>query len=108
MALHHVAARETFHLRSVEDPGANTAAVVKTDRFEVAQLLLRKGDVIAAHAVPGYATIHCVKGCVTLDVGGQVRLSAGDWIYLDRGERHSVLAHEDSSLLVTILFDRRI
>jgi quercetin dioxygenase-like cupin family protein len=108
MALHHVVPGEIFHLRSVEDPRANTAALVKTDGFEVAQLLLRKGDVISAHAVPGYATIHCIEGCVTLGVAGQVKLSAGDWIYLDRGERHSVLAHEDSSLLVTILFDRRI
>jgi len=108
MALHHVAPGETFHLGTVNDPNANTAALVKNDGFEVAQLLLRKGDVIAAHAVPGYATIHCIEGCVTLDVAGQVKLSAGDWIYLDRGERHSVLAHEDSSLLVTILFDRQI
>jgi quercetin dioxygenase-like cupin family protein len=107
MALHHVGPREIFHLASVDDSSAKTAALVKTDAFEVAQLVLREDDVIAAHAVPGYAIIHCLEGCIILDAAEQVRLSAGDWIYLDRGERHSVAAREDSSLLVTILFDRR-
>jgi quercetin dioxygenase-like cupin family protein len=105
MALDHVAPGERFHLASVDDRSAKTAALVKTDGFEVAQLVLREGDVIAAHAVPGYATIHCLEGCVMLDAAERVRLSAGDWIYLDRGQRHSVEALEDSSLLVTILFD---
>jgi quercetin dioxygenase-like cupin family protein len=104
MALHHVASGETYRLASVEDPGAKTAALVKTDGFEVAQLVLRQGDVIAAHAVPGYATVHCLEGSVTLDTAEPVTLSAGDWIYLDRGEAHSVTANQDSSLLVTILF----
>jgi hypothetical protein len=27
-------------------------------------------------------------------------------MYLDRGEKHSVVAHEDSSLLVTIMFEK--
>ncbi len=105
MALHHVAPGERFHLPSVEDSGAKTAALVKTDGFEVAQLVLRAGDVIAAHAVPGYAIIHCLQGSVMLDAAGSTSLSAGDWIYLDRGERHSLSAREDASLLVTILFE---
>lgn len=105
MALHHVAPEETFHFASVDDPTAKTAALVKADRFEVAQLVLREGHVVAPHAVPGYVIIHCLEGCVTLDATERVGLSAGDWIYLERGEKHSVEAREDSSLLVTILFD---
>jgi len=34
-----------------------------------------------------------------------VQLSAGDWIYLDGGEEHSVKALEDSALLLTIIFN---
>lgn len=76
---------------------AKTAALVKTDAFEAMQLILRSGEEIAEHAVPGF---------VTLDGATQVKLSAGEWMYLDRGEKHSVVAHEDSSLLVTIMFEK--
>lgn len=105
MALHHVAAGEKVRLASVDNPDARTLALVKNDAFEAAQLVLRSGDTIAAHAVPGFVTILCLEGSVTLHAGEQVKLDAGDWVYLDRGERHSVAAHEDSSLLVTILFE---
>jgi hypothetical protein len=33
-------------------------------------------------------------------------LAPGQWIYLDGGEKHAVVGVEDSSLLLTILFDR--
>jgi quercetin dioxygenase-like cupin family protein len=105
MALHHVAVGEKVHLASVNSPEAKTSALVKSDAFEAVQLVLRSGDTIAAHAVPGFATILCLEGSVTLHATQQVKLEAGDWMYLDRGERHSVSAHEDSSLLVTILFE---
>ena len=105
MALHHVTAGEKVRLVSADSPDAKTSAFVKNDAFEAAQLVLRSGDTIAAHAVPGFVTILCVEGSVTLHAGEQVRLDAGDWVYLDRGERHSVAANKDSSLLVTILFE---
>lgn len=105
MALHHVAPAETVRLASVASADAKTAALVKSDAFEAVQLVLRSGDTIAPHAVPGFATILCVEGSVTLHATRTVEMEAGDWIYLDRGERHSVSANEDSSLLVTILFE---
>jgi quercetin dioxygenase-like cupin family protein len=105
MALHHVAAGEKAHLASIDGADAKTRALVKNDGFEAAQLILRSGETIAAHAVSGFVTILCVEGSVTLHAGEQVKLDAGDWVYLDRGERHSVAAHKDSSLLVTILFE---
>jgi quercetin dioxygenase-like cupin family protein len=105
MALHHVAAGEKVRLASVASADAKTAALVKSDAFEAVQIVLRSGDTIAAHSVPGFATILCVEGSVTLDRERPVNLEAGDWVFLDRGERHSVSAQEDSSLLVTILFE---
>lgn len=106
MALHHAEAGEKIRLQSfasTSDP--RTAALVKTDAFEVAQLVLRGGETIARHSVPGYATVHCVEGSVILETTQEIRLSCGDWVYLDRDQGHSVKAIEDSSLLVTILFD---
>jgi quercetin dioxygenase-like cupin family protein len=105
MALHHVAAGEKVRLSSVASAEAESAALVKNDAFEAVQLVLRSGDTIAAHSVPGFATILCVEGSVRLDAERPVNLDAGEWVFLDRGERHSVSALEDSSLLVTILFE---
>lgn len=106
MALHHLNPREKIHLPSVDRPrDVKTSALVKTDRFEALELVLRAGDEIPSHAVPGYATVHCLQGRVVIETAGAIELSAGDWLYLDRGRPHSVVAVEDSSVLVTILFD---
>lgn len=105
MALHHVQPAEKIHLMPVADPAAKTSAFVKTDGFEAVQLVVRAGDDISSHSVPGYATVHCLEGRVLLNTAEPVELAAGDWLYLDRGQEHSVSAIEDSSLLVTILFD---
>ncbi len=106
MALHHLVPGEIVRLPSVASDEAKTAALVKTDAFEAMQLILRSGEEIAEHAVPGFVTIVCLEGSVTLDGATQVKLSAGEWTYLDRGEKQSVVAHEDSSLLVTIMFEK--
>lgn len=107
MALHHVGPAEKIHLPSVAVATAKTSALVKTDSFEAVQLMLRAGDCISSHSVPGYATVHCLQGVVLINSSEQVELVAGDWLFLDRGQEHSVSAVEDSSLLVTILFERR-
>ena len=105
MALNHAHAAEKIHLMPVADPGAKTSALVKTGAFEAVQLVLRAGRDIANHKVPGHATIHCLEGRVLIETDEQLDLAAGDWLYLDRGQEHSVSAIEDSSLLVTILFE---
>jgi quercetin dioxygenase-like cupin family protein len=105
MALHHAHPAEKIRLASLGAPAAKTSALVKTDAFEAVQLVLRAGEDIAPHSVPGYATVHCLEGLVLLETTEQLRLAAGDWLYLDRGQKHSISAIDDSSLLVTILFD---
>ncbi len=105
MALQHVRPGEKVHLASPASAAdARTSALVKTDAFEAMQLVLRAGEEISPHAVGGYATIQCLEGEVVLTTNEQIRLAPGDWLYLDRGEKHSVAANKDSSLLVTILF----
>jgi len=108
MALVHAKAGEKVHLPTSAqmNSGSKTAALVKTDRFEAVHLLLKRDTSISPHAVPGYATIHCLEGSVSLGLErGAATLETGDWVYLARGESHSVQATQDSSLLVTILFD---
>lgn len=108
MALRHAKPRDIVdlcplgpHLRSTK-----TAAIVKSDRFEAVRLVIHAGTEIPPHAVPGNVTLHCLEGRVILGLAASMlELKAGDWLYLDRGEMHSVKGIEDSSLLLTILFD---
>lgn len=106
MALAHARPGEKVNLPAVAAATETRAvALVKTRAFEAAQLILHAGDEIARHAVPGYATILCLSGSIVLETDTRIQLSAGDWLYLDRGQEHSVSAVEDGSLLVTILFE---
>lgn len=106
MALHHVEAGEKVQLSSLTlSDDAKRAALVKTDAFEAVHLQLRAGDRIAPHSVSGYAIIQCLEGSLVLEMATPVELGRGDWVYLDRGQTHGVLAPEDSSVLLTILFD---
>jgi|SRR6185312_16001866 len=106
MALHHLCPGEKIHLASSQSTAsARKLALVKTDAFESVQLLLRAGEEISPHFVPGYATIHCLDGRVVLQTDERIEMEAGDWLYLDRGQRHSVAALDESSLLVTILLE---
>jgi quercetin dioxygenase-like cupin family protein len=108
MALAHAAPGEIIHLPPLAAMSgeAKTNALVKTDRFEAVHLVLQSGTKIAPHSVDGYFTLQCLEGTVALETSRQtITLRTGDWVYLDRGERHSLIAAEDSSLLLTILFE---
>lgn len=106
MALPHAKPGEVVDLRPLGSAltDAKTAALVKSDRFEAVRLIVPRGTTIPPHQVPGYLTLHCLEGRVRLDPLG-VELGAGEWTYLDRQAPHAVHGIEDSSLLLTILFD---
>lgn len=106
MALQHAKPGEVVDLRPLggELASAKTSALVKLDRFEAMRLVVRAGTTIRSHEVPGYITLYCLEGQVILDPSA-IKLGAGDWVYLDRGEPHSIRGIEDSSLLLTIFFD---
>lgn len=106
MALYHAPPGEVVNLRPLgsEIGNAKTSALVKRDRFEAVRLIVLSGTTIPSHQVPGYLTLHCLEGRVTLGPSA-VELGAGDWVFLDRGAPHSIEGLEDSSLLLTIFFD---
>ena len=107
MALPHAKPGEVVALRPLGPAlaAAGTAALVKSDRFEAVRLIVRAGSTIPSHQVPGYLTLHCLEGRVALGPS-ETELGVGDWLYLERREPHSVRGIEDSSLLLTIFFDR--
>lgn len=109
MALPHAEPGEKVSLPALSyspAPSLKTTALVKTDRFEAIHLVLRSGTDIPEHAVAGYLTLQCLEGSATLETDGRsIELEAGDWIYLERNERHGLSAARDCSLILTILFD---
>lgn len=109
MALHHAKAGEVVDLRPLADNLKNTktAAIIKTQSFEAIRLVVPAGREIPPHEVSGNITLHCLEGHVSLGLAeSHIELNAGEWVYLDGGEPHSVKGIEDSSILLTILFDK--
>ncbi|AWM86768.1 cupin [Microvirga sp. 17 mud 1-3] len=108
MAIHHAKSGEVVDLQPLGDGlrNARTTAIVKSEAFEAVRLVVLAGREIAPHQVAGKITLHCLEGRVLLGLSDStLELSAGQWVYLDGGTRHSVTGIEDSSLLLTILFD---
>ena len=106
MALPHAKPGESVNLSPLGEAlrDARTQAIIKTDSFEAIRLILQAGTEIPSHKVPGELTLHCLEGRVSLGLTGSViNLRAGEWLYLNGGESHSVKAEEDSSLLLTII-----
>lgn len=82
-----------------------TTALVKETNFEVIRLVIPKGKAIPSHKVDGPITVQCLKGDVAFTADGETReLKVGHWLYLRGGESHALAAHEDSLVLLTILF----
>jgi len=109
MALQHAKAGEIVDLKPLGNdlPNSRTTAIVKSEAFEAVRLVIPAGKELPAHEVSGDITLHCIEGRVALGLpDAALELSAGEWIYLEGGASHSVKGIEDSSLLLTILFDR--
>lgn len=109
MALTHAEPGEAVDLSPLgeELKTARTTAIVKANRFEAIRLIVRAGVEIPPHRVPGNITLHCLEGHVSLGLtDSMVALTSGDWVYLEGGELHSVKGIENSSLLLTILFEK--
>lgn len=107
MALHHASSGEIMHLPPATGPAAQTAALVKSPAFEAIHLVVKAGETIPSHKVQGAMTLYCIEGAVRIDAGNEsMEMQARDWLYLDPLVSHALRGLADSSLLLTILFDR--
>ncbi len=108
MALHHAKPGEVVDLRPL-GPGlkeAKSTTIVKSAEFEAIRLIVAAGAEIPRHEVPGSITLHCLEGRIGLDLGGSsLELGASEWVHLEGGAPHAVRGIEDSSVLLTIMFD---
>jgi len=108
MALKHAVPGEVVDLRPLgpQLSAARTHAIVRTSSFEAVRLVVPAGVEIPSLRVPGRITLQCIEGHAQLGLSdATIDLRAGNWVYLDGNEPHSVKGIEDASLLLTILFE---
>jgi quercetin dioxygenase-like cupin family protein len=82
--------------------------LVKTDKLEVIRLVLPADKEIPHHQVTGEITVQCLEGSVSFIAQGQTKvLEAGQLLFLSGSELHALKGVEDSSVLVTILLEKK-
>ena len=109
MSLPHASSGQLIDIRPLgaQLSSAPSRAILKSSGLELMRMVLPAGKLVPEHQVPGEITIQCLEGRVELTVHGDSQLMrAGDMVYLLGGVPHALRAHEDSSLLVTILLER--
>lgn len=83
--------------RTTSEPLLN-ACGMKVIRMEVPQ-----GSEVPRHSTPDQATLQCLSGSIVVMLDDdELRLSAGQLIFLDAHQPHTVRANSDSILLVTL------
>jgi len=105
MSIRHVFAGEVTSILPLGERLAEgrTSALFKAIDLEVIRIVLRMGKSLPEHAVPGEITLQCLEGCLELSTQSRtVRMKVGDFVHLLGGQPHSLLAIQDSSVLLTV------
>lgn len=86
--------------------GRATQSVMHTDLLRTVVIALRAGATLAEHEAPAAASLQVLRGEVTLGTGSvDFHLTTGLFTPIPH-ERHSVVAHQDSALLLTVATGR--
>ncbi|PPE65279.1 cupin domain-containing protein [Caldimonas caldifontis] len=105
MALPHAQARDVIDLQPLGAAVAQTpsTSLIKTARLQLMRVVLRAGQSLPEHQVPGEITIQGLEGeAVVTTTEGERVLKAQQLVLLPGGEPHAVHARTDCSLLVTV------
>lgn len=103
----HIEAGEVVNLQTLKPDMSeqDSYALIKTSDMEVIRMVIPEGRDIEEHSVDGQVSVHCLEGTVQFNIGDTTKeLTKDSWLYLDRGQPHSLRAETDAVLLVTILF----
>ena len=108
MSTHHANPNEVVDLKNWANdlPEEKSKVIIKTEQTELARLVLREGDEFREHRVSGPITVHCISGEFDFTAMGITQtLNPGQLIYLAPDAPHSLKAHSDSVILLTIIFE---
>jgi quercetin dioxygenase-like cupin family protein len=106
MAIHHALSGELIDIRPLGTSLKVTpsATLYKTHHLEVFRMVLLAGKEFPEHKMGGELTVQCLEGIVEFSIGTtRDIMRAGDLKCLAGGVSHSLVAVEDSSVLVTLL-----
>ncbi|MBI1626646.1 cupin domain-containing protein [Comamonas suwonensis] len=83
---------------------AHSSVLFKAEDLEVIRIVLRHGQTLPPHRVPGSVSLQCLEGRLEVMIGQTVHeLSAKQLIHLPANMPHAVRALEDSSAIATIV-----
>ena len=105
MAIPHATPGQAIDVRPLGHRLAQerTVALFKSRDLEVMRVVLRAGNSLPPHQVPGEIIIQCLEGKIDVTAGGASHLlGEGHLLYLEGNVRHGVAALENASFLVTI------
>lgn len=108
MALSHAQPGDVVDVRPLGTGLADTrtTTILKTDNIEVVRIVMQAGKQISEHKAPGEIVVQCLEGKVSFTALGKTQeLEAGQLLYLNAEEPHSVDCIEDASFLLTILLN---
>lgn len=109
MALPHAQPGQAVDVRPLGArlPQSKTVALFKSADLEVMRLVLRAGQALPPHSVPGEITVQCIEGTIDITADGRSHvLQAGQLLYLAGGVVHGVSAVQNASALVTVALRR--
>lgn len=109
MAIHHALSGELISIRPYADAitSAVSTTLYKTKHLEVLRVVLLAGKEMREHKVAGELTVQCLEGSVEFSIGTtRDVMRAGDLKCLAGGVAHSLVAIEDTSILLTLQLHR--
>jgi quercetin dioxygenase-like cupin family protein len=107
MATHHAAPGEVVNLASWAGdlPAEHSKVIARCDEMELARLVLAAGEVVGNQHIAGPLVLHCLIGSVDISAHGLTRhLAGGELLYLSPGEKFTMVAVQDSLVLLTFIF----
>jgi quercetin dioxygenase-like cupin family protein len=110
MALHHAESGEIVDIRPLGKKlkQAISVTLVKTERLQVFRYILLKGKEFPEHKVPGEITVQCLEGVIELTSRDRKKmLQAGEFVYLEGDDLHTLKGIKDASVLVTIVSNKQ-
>lgn len=86
-------------------PGATVTTVIeKGGPLRLVLFAFDEGEELTEHTASVPVVLQIISGSVTVGASGAAhRLTSDDWLYLEASEPHTVVAHEPTKMLLTMI-----